>query len=294
MRATRTAFTLAAALTVAAVVMGAVVCATESGAACPNWPGCYSDQFTPDVSLQPMIEFLHRVVSAVCGPAVLVAALLGRRLPDPRPRKLAWIGLAGTIAAGAFGMLIVKVGIPWWLGMVDLASALTATVSLMLARMLLLPSARWAPGPLATRAWAALGALTVLHLTALAVAGTNSFTRCLSWPLGILEADRWPLLQAARVGLAVLAAALIVVVVVGARTRPELRVAAGLAAGLLALELVLADVLLLGHGELAVRTVYAVVAALLFAAVSLLATRASVAVSRIDAEASPVAPRAAV
>jgi heme a synthase len=116
-RAIRGWFTAAAVLTFASVVMGAVVCATQSGASCPNWPGCYDNGFlpTPGAELQtnPLIEFTHRVVAGVTGPVVLVAALMGRRLTDPRPRRLAWLGLAGTLLAGLFGMLIVKVGIPW-------------------------------------------------------------------------------------------------------------------------------------------------------------------------------------
>lgn len=273
-RGVRTAFTVAAAMLVASVVMGAVVCATEASAACPTWPGCYPDQFAPEPALRPMVEFIHRVVSGAAGPAVLIAALLGRRLADPLPRRLAWIGLAGTLAAGGFGMLIVLVGIPWWLGVLDLASALAATVCLLLARLLL--DGRWAPGGVSRPAWAAVGTLGLLHLSALAVAGPNSFTRCLSWPLGVLEADRWPLLQAVRILLAVVAAVLIVVAAVRAVRNPRTRLVGWLVAALLVAELTLAGLLLAGVGDLGMRTAYAIVAALLFAAVALLAGRLSV------------------
>jgi len=158
-RATRGWFAAAALLTFACVVMGAVVCATQSGASCPNWPGCYSDSFAPAVQLSPLIEFAHRVIAAATGPAVLVAAILARRLTDRRPRVLAWIGLAGTVAAGVFGMLTVKVGIPWWLGVIDLACALTATICLLLAWVLITPGATWGPTVTARLAWAAVLAL---------------------------------------------------------------------------------------------------------------------------------------
>ncbi|HEX5336282.1 MAG TPA: COX15/CtaA family protein, partial [Propionicimonas sp.] len=235
-RATRGWFTAAAVLAFASVVMGAVVCATQSGAACPNWPGCYNDSFVPAVQLSPMIEFAHRVIAGITGPTVLVAAILAGRLPDRRPRILAWIGLAGTLAAGVFGMLTVKVGIPWWLGMVDLACALTATACLLLARVLLTPGATWAPTVTARIAWAAVGVLGALHLTGIAVAGPDSFTRCLSWPLGVLDADRWPWLQMVRIGLAVGAA---VTIALAARRaeRDGPRFPARLAAGLVLLEL---------------------------------------------------------
>lgn len=273
-RSTRGWFTAAALLTFTSVVMGAVVCATESGASCPNWPGCYPDQFTPAARLSPLIEFTHRVVAAATGPAVLLAALLGRRLVDSRPRRLAWVGLAGTVAAGVFGMLTVKVGIPWWLGVVDLASALTATVAMLVARLLLTPGRVWAPAG-GRAAWAAVGTLAVVHLTGLAVAGPGSFTRCLSWPLGILEADRWPLLQAARLVLTAVAMALVALATARAARRPDLRPYGWLAAGTVVVELVLGGVLLSGAGGGGVRTAYAVAAAAVFGAVALLAARAS-------------------
>ncbi len=276
-RATRGWFTAAALLAFASVVMGAVVCATQSGASCPNWPGCYSDSFAPAVQLNPMIEFTHRVIAGITGPAVLVAALLARRLPDRRPRILAWVGLAGTVAAGVFGMLTVKVGIPWWLGMIDLACALTATTSLLLARVLLTPGATWAPGLTARIAWTAVGVLAALHLTGIAVAGPDSFTRCLGWPLGVLEADRWPWLQVVRIGLAVGAAALIALAARRAE-RAGPRFPARLAAGLVLLELALAWAMDSGFGGLAVRASYGVVAAAIFGATALLAARASVSV----------------
>ena len=269
-------FTAAAILTFASVVMGAVVAATQSGASCPNWPGCYIDQFAPAAQLSPLIEFTHRVIAGATGPTVLVATILGRRLVDPRPRRLAWIALAGALAAGVFGMLTVKVGIPWWLGMLDLACALTAMVSLLVARVLLATDTHWAPDWTARVAWGALGLLTVLHLTGIAVAGPASFTRVLSWPLGVLPPDRWPVLQSLRAWLAVAACALIVTAVVRASGRRGLwRV--GLPAGLLLVaELGIGAALLSGQGSAGMRTAYAVVAAGVFGAVALLAARASV------------------
>jgi cytochrome c oxidase assembly protein subunit 15 len=295
-RATRGWFTAAAVLTFASIVMGAVVCATQSGASCPNWPGCYGDQFLPNpaagLATNPLIEFTHRVIAGVTGPVVLVAAILGRRLEDPRPRRLAWIGLAGCLSAGVFGMLIVLIGIPWWLGTLDLASALVATVAMLAAR-LLLSHPGWAPGRSARIAWGAVATLAVMHLSGLAVAGDNSFTRCLGWPLGVLAADRWPVLQGVRLGLAAVVVILLVVAVGGLWRRREVRLPAGLAVGLLAAEVVLAAVLLAGSGGVVLRTVYAVVAAALFGAVALLAVRASLVPTPVPSEQRDPAPQPA-
>ncbi|HQY99407.1 MAG TPA: hypothetical protein PKV13_06785 [Propionicimonas sp.] len=276
MRTTRVWLIVAAAFAFASVVMGTVVCATESGAACPNWPGCYPDQFAPEVALNPMIEFVHRVIAGLTGPAVLIAAVVARKVPDPRPRRLAWIGLAGTLSAGIFGMLIVKVGIPWWLGMLDLASALVATVALTVAALLVAPGARWAPGRTAWLAWTAVGTLVVMHLLALAVAGDNAFTRCISWPLGVWETDHWPALQWVRIVLAGVAAVLIVLAVVAGVRLPRLRSAALASGAALVLEFMLGVVLLSGFDPLILVTAYAVTAAVIFGAVALLAGRASV------------------
>lgn len=267
--------TAAALFTFASVVMGALVCATQSGAACPNWPGCYADSFVPAVQLSPMIEFTHRVIAGATGPAVLVAAILAGRLADSRPRILTWVGLAGALAAGVFGMLTVKVGIPWWVGMIDLACALAATVCLLLARVLMSPGVSWAPSSTARLAWVAVGVLTALHLSGIAVAGPDSFTRCLSWPfLGVLDADRWPALQWMRIVLALAAAALIAVAARRAE-RGAPRILGRVAAGLVLLELGLAWAMVEGVGGLGIRAAYAVTAACIFGAVALLACLSS-------------------
>lgn len=292
-RTVRGWFTAAAALTLASVVMGAVVCATQSGAACPNWPGCYLDRFLPTpaagLATNPLIEFAHRVIAGLTGPVVLVAAILARRLADPRPRRLAWAGLAGTLSAGLFGMLIVLVGIPWWLGVLDLGSALAATVCLLLARVLLTDGATWAPGRTSGLAWTALGTLAAMHLAALPVAGTNSYTRCMGWPVVVLSGDHWPMLQWLRIGLAVLATALIVTAAVRAFRRDGLRVAAVLPLVAVALELALGLVMLAGNGSVEIRTVHSVVAVLAFWSVALLATRSGLATRTVQPDREPVA-----
>src|SRR5450631_112438 len=102
-----TVFRLAALFTFLAVAMGAVVCATGSGASCPTWPGCRPDQITPQWQLSPIIEFTHRVVAMSAGPLVLAAAVMARCLPDRWVRILPRVALVGALTAGAFGRLVV-------------------------------------------------------------------------------------------------------------------------------------------------------------------------------------------
>jgi cytochrome c oxidase assembly protein subunit 15 len=106
-----TVFRLAVLFTFLAVAMGAVVCATGSGA---SWPGCRPDQIGPQMQLSPLIEFTHRVVAMAAGPLVLAAAVMSRRLPGTYRwvRIMPRVALVGTLAAGAFGRLVVLSGLP--------------------------------------------------------------------------------------------------------------------------------------------------------------------------------------
>ena len=68
------------------VVIGVVVRATDSGLACPHWPGCFEGQFLPglDAGFQVWIEWIHRTVAALIGVLILGMAALACRGP-PRP-----------------------------------------------------------------------------------------------------------------------------------------------------------------------------------------------------------------
>ena len=70
------------------VALGAVVCATDSSAACPNWPGCYEGQITPEIQLNPIIEFVHRVFSVSCAPVIIISGILLRKHPNVQVRWL--------------------------------------------------------------------------------------------------------------------------------------------------------------------------------------------------------------
>lgn len=224
---------LAAWFTFGAVVLGSAVCATESGLACPTWPGCFADQATPD-GLHSAIEFTHRVVafgSLVC---LALAAWQGRRLADRRLRWFPVIALLAAIASGVFGMMIVLFSLPLLLGLLDVAAALVALCLISWAAVRL-PDPRPANG-LARLTWSTIAVVIVMHLVGIVVAGEGSFVRCLGWPLWrIVASDQYPGLQWARLGIGVVAAILVIVVLVRAWRRPELRrLAAGLAVAWLA------------------------------------------------------------
>ncbi len=101
---------LAAATVVATfllVTIGVIVRATDSGVACPTWPGCFEGQFLPrpEQGSQVWIEWTHRTVAAVIGVLILGLAIVAIR--DHRDcLSLLWPSL------GALGL----VGFQAWLG----------------------------------------------------------------------------------------------------------------------------------------------------------------------------------
>lgn len=240
-RAVVTVFRLAALFTFVAVAMGSVVCATESGAACPTWPGCYPGQVAPQWEPGSLIEFTHRLAAIATGPLVLAAAVLSRRLPrrDRWATVLPWLALAGALAAGVFGRLVVLSGLPTWLGALDLTCALTAMAVMTVATIRAeRPAGSALPGavrsmPLTRLATAGAVVLIGLHVTGIFAAGQGSFTRCMGWPLWqLIDGDVHPWLQVARLALATGGAVLVLTVAVTAARSAPLR-KPGLALGAL-------------------------------------------------------------
>jgi heme o synthase len=100
-----TRFQRLAAATVAAafllVVIGVVVRATDSGVACPNWPGCFPGQFLPglDSDGHVWIEWVHRTVAAVIG--FLILGLAAIAWIDHRDRRsILWPSLFAVLLVG--------------------------------------------------------------------------------------------------------------------------------------------------------------------------------------------------
>ncbi len=83
------------------VTIGVVVRATESGTACPHWPGCFEGQFLPglDQGFQVWIEWLHRTVAVVIGLLILAMAAVALRDHRDRPSIL-WPSLAAVALVG--------------------------------------------------------------------------------------------------------------------------------------------------------------------------------------------------
>ncbi|QXT64027.1 COX15/CtaA family protein [Tessaracoccus palaemonis] len=232
------------------ILLGSMVCATDSSSTCPAWPACYPDQIAPQLQVgwleNPVIEFVHRAIAFAGLVLTGLTGWFGRRHPDGRVRVLPWVALGCAVGSAVFGMMIILFTLPLLLGLLDLGLALvalllTTTTYLALRRGEMLadavPTRRLAGGTFAL--------LVVMHLLGSVVAGTTStgtgsFTRCLSWPLWtIVEIDGSPVLQGLRMAMAVVAAGLIIALADRARRAD---------AGGLALALVVSLLVELGLG----------------------------------------------
>ena len=83
------------------VTIGVVVRATDSGMACPHWPGCFDGQFLPglDAGYQVWLEWIHRTIAAVIGFLILGMAAVAVR--DHRDRaSILWPSLAAVVLVG--------------------------------------------------------------------------------------------------------------------------------------------------------------------------------------------------
>ena len=293
-----TLFRLAALFTFLAVAMGAVVCATGSGASCPTWPGCRPDEIAPQWQLSPLIEFTHRVVAMASGPLVLAAAVMSRRLPGPNrwARILPLVALVGALAAGAFGRLVVLSGLPTWLGAVDLFCALTAMTAMGVAAAMVgspdslsRSTTEFPPTQIERLAAMSLTVVVAMHVSGIFAAGSHSYTRCMGWPIWhLIDSDLHPWLQDLRLGLAGLGAALVLTTAVAAARNERLRWWGIVLATLFTAEMVLGLVIRAYELNAGVAAAYSVLAVALLSCLGLLMAVAWS--TGVDTDATPLQP----
>ena len=230
-RGHRNLVVVAAAVTTLLIALGGIVCATESGAGCPDWPGCYG-RIIPPPQVNAVIEYTHRFVAGITTPLILAAAWFSWR----RTRTIRWlarpllVAIPFLFAVIVFGAFAVLTGLYRPVAVLDLGSALI-TVALVLTAAVVaftrhadptLPDRFSAKSGLARLSLATLGATFLLYVSGILVAGRGSLTRCVGWPFWRLIPDDtagWP--QVARLALAAVTVLLIAWLVVRTwRTRP--------------------------------------------------------------------------
>ena len=273
-RGHRNLLVVTAALATVLVSLGGIVCATDSSAACPDWPGCFG-RVIPPANINAILEYTHRFFAGLTGLLILASAWVSYRRTRS-VRAISWTTAAAilfTIAVALFGRAAVLTGLPRHLAVLDLGSALLVLTLLTVAAVVGWarhqdqgqPAARLAPrSQLATFGLGASISLYTLYVTGILASGPGSLTRCVGWPmLGIIPTDVGGGLQIVRLVLAGLAAALIVATAVAAR-RAHPRVAVALPA-LLVVEIALGLVIFRAGPTLALDMLYVTLATILYA-----------------------------
>jgi cytochrome c oxidase assembly protein subunit 15 len=278
-------------MTTLLIALGGIVCATESGAGCPDWPGCYG-RIVPPPQINAVIEYTHRVVAGLTTPLILAAAWVSWRRSVTirwlfRPLAVSIVFLVAVIVFGAFAVLT---GLPKPIAALDLSSALiTLTLVLTAAVAAFMRHADpTRPDRFSTRnrlvrlSLVTLAATFALYVSGLLVAGPGSLTRCVGWPVWRLLPDDlagWP--QVARLGLAALTALLIALLVAHAWRTPRInaaqRRAATLAGLAFLLEMAVGMIMLTNGSTMLLLMTYVAAGTALFAALVVLAGLAGLA-----------------
>lgn len=199
-----------AAMTFLLVVMGSIVCVTDSSRGCPDWPRCHGG-LVPPMRTNSIIEYTHRVIAIVTGPLILACAIIGLRRKVLGTAPV--VAFVLTIAVAIFGAYAVLTGLPPVLAAIDLGSALlvlaimvaTATVAFQQAR----PgdaAHRTLRNPLARVAITALAAVYAVFVAGV-LAAQGTVIRCLGGPMSFGNEATWQL--ALRQVLATLVAGLV-------------------------------------------------------------------------------------
>jgi cytochrome c oxidase assembly protein subunit 15 len=218
----------ASVMTYLLITMGGVVCVTNSGQGCPDWPGCYG-QIIPPLRMDAIIEYTHRLIAALTSPFIIAAAIVGWW----KYRPIRWVSRPPVIAVAllfavvVFGAFAVLTGLPPWIAAIDLGSALLVLALLLIATVMAFshhynpnrPDRLWFHSSFAQLSMWTLVAVFIVLVSGVLIAKSGSIVRCLGWPLysiRLIPVDLHGWLQMARFLIAGVASILIVAVVVQA------------------------------------------------------------------------------
>jgi len=165
---------------------------TQSIRSCPDWPGCFG-RIIPPLEISPILEYTHRVLAGISALLILGAAIAGLA----RARRLPWI-VFPPLAAGVllvevsyFGAMVVLHGISLAEAVLDVGSALLATALMVAAAVIAqahkshptLPDRLLFRTPLSRLVLATVIVVYGVFTSGILVAGKNSITACLAWPV---------------------------------------------------------------------------------------------------------------
>jgi heme o synthase len=183
--------TATAVTTLALVTIGGVVRATDSGDACPQWPGCFPGRILPPLEPHALIEFSHRLTAGVVMALIVATAWVAWRR-ERRDPLVFWpiVAAIGTVVLqSAIGAIRIETGpralvttLHFLVASVLVALVMvTATATRMRRRS---AADRDPAGPGFRRlTWWALGTTAVLLLAGAYVRGEGAGLVFLDWPL---------------------------------------------------------------------------------------------------------------
>ncbi|MCP4539140.1 MAG: heme A synthase [Chloroflexi bacterium] len=218
----------AAIMTYLLIMMGGIVCVTNSGQGCPDWPGCYG-KIVPPMRTDSIIEYTHRITTVLAGPLIIAAAIMSWR----KTRSIRWVSWPLVVAVVflfvviVFGAVAVLRGLSPGGAAIDLSLALMVLALVLTATVLAfsrytnptLPDQLLLRSPFARLSLWTLIAVFVVLMSGVLVAESGSMVRCLGWPMysgWVIPTDPRGWLQMVRRVVAGVASVLIIAVVVQA------------------------------------------------------------------------------
>jgi heme A synthase len=293
LRALRGASGVALVLTYGLIVLGAWVRATNSGLSCPDWPTCYGHwlplpgDIPADAGysyLQVMLEWVHRLIAGVIlGPLILVIGMFAWQARGASPRMPKYAGvliLLLLVQAGLGGVTVLDQNSPWSVALhLGTALVLFSVICLIFQRSAPTPHREVAPPArtLSGLVWLlALGAM----VSAAMVAKTGAALACgTSWPLcdGALLPDLGDpqiRLHFTHRLLALATAVGVLALAIAGRGEAAIRPLAWLALALVAIEIGLGAMVVLGEVPFLTALAHQALGVLVFANLSLVMWRA--------------------
>ena len=267
----------AAVVIILLIAMGGVLCATHSIRTCPDWPGCFG-KIIPPLETSPILEYTHRLLAALGGLLILSSAIAGLAR-TPRLRWISWPPLAAIpllVVVSTFGALVVLRGIsPGWAA-VDLGTALLVGALLVTSAVAAhargarpdLPDRLAFHSPFARLALATFGLVYLVFVSGVLVAGPDSITACLGWPIyspSLFRLDGHPAGDALRMAVSLVGLGSLLALLAqawrGQESHPAAFRAARRAEAVFLLEIIIQALLLVCGLNVFLRVAYTVTAA---------------------------------
>ncbi len=275
------------------ITMGGIVCVTESGQGCPDWPWCYG-QIIPPMRMDAIIEYIHRLLAALTSPFIIAAAIVGWW----NSRSIRWVSRPPAIAVAflfaviVFGAFAVLRGLSPGIAAVDLGLALLVLALMLTASVVAfsrhdnpaLPDRLSFRSSFARLTLWTLVAVFIVLVSGVLVADSGSIVRCLGWPLysgRLVPVDLHGWLQMGRHLIAGVASVLVVAVVVQAwrtqRRQAAILRAATVVGVLFLTETIVGALMLTGGFTVFLLVIYVATAAALWALLVVLVVLAGLA-----------------